>query len=313
MPFDISPNNRVLYMLSNKNYRVAIGLVRCGIRIFPAKPERKPDGSWNKPPCITDWCSNATTDPNQIRDWWQCFPEAIPAMPCDEFVVVDADRHLGGADGVAALHNLIREHGEWPDHFVVTTPNNGQHHYFCQSDPPLGNSVGVLPPGIDVRGIGGYVIGPGAILPDDTSWQSIHSGSSAPEWPLLPRWLDVLIRANKPCKAVVPHIGPIASRPLSGREERYAIAALAGVAQEISAAPLGKRNTILNAAAYRMGRMVSAGWIDRNTVENELRLAAHALANDDGIKSVVQTIESGLDAGCSDPHPPLANRKRGWK
>jgi hypothetical protein len=91
------------------------------------------------------------------------------------------------------------------------------------------------------------------------------------------------------------------------------MAALAGVAQEISTAPLGKRNTILNSAAYRMGRMVGAGWIDRNTVENELRIAAHALANDDGIKSVMTTIASGLDAGCSDPHPPLANRKRGWK
>jgi hypothetical protein len=59
--------------------------------------------------------------------------------------------------------------------------------------------------------------------------------------------------------------------------------------------------------------MVGAGWIDRNIVENELRLAAFALASDDGDESVLKTIKSGLDAGYDNPCPPLANRKRGWK
>jgi len=139
MPLDVSHNHEA-YDVIQKNLIAGLRLADSGIRIFPAKPERKPDGSWNKPPCITDWRSNATTDPNQIRDWWQCWPDAIPAMPCDEFVVVDADRHLGGADGVAALHNLVREHGEWPDHPRVVTPSNGEHHYFRQLDPPSGNA-----------------------------------------------------------------------------------------------------------------------------------------------------------------------------
>ena len=163
-----------------------------------------------------------------------------------------------------------------------------------------------------MRGIGGYVIAPGATRPDNRSWQPIPSESGAPEWPTLPAWLQRLTCGHNQ-RSISSPISSIISRKPSSREERYALAALAGVAQEISAAPLGKRNTILNATAYRLGRMVGAGWIDRNTVENELRLAAHALANDDGIKSVMTTIASGLAAGCSDPHPPLANRKRGWK
>ena len=163
-----------------------------------------------------------------------------------------------------------------------------------------------------MRGIGGYVIAPGATRPDNRSWQPIPSESGAPEWPTLPAWLQRLTCGHNQ-RSISSPISSIISRKPSSREERYALAALAGVAQEISAAPLGKRKTILNATAYRLGRMVGAGWIDRNTVENELRLAALALAHDDGAESVLKPIKSGLDAGCSDPHPPIGNRKRGWQ
>jgi hypothetical protein len=227
--------------------------------------------------------------------------------------VVDADRHVDGANGVTALHELIRKNADWPEHPEVTTPSGGQHDYFAQPDPPLGNGSGSLPPGIDVRGIGGYVIGPGAILPDGTSWQPIQSGCHAPEWPVPPEWLLQLIRGVTHRPTASPHSSLSINRKPSGREERYAMSALIGVAQEISAAPLGKRNTILNAASYRMGRMVGAGWIDRNTVESQLRLAAFALAHDDGAESVLKTIKSGLNAGQGNPCPPLPSRRRARK
>jgi hypothetical protein len=299
-------------MLSNKNLNAALRLAGCGTRIFPAKPVLKDSGDWNKPPYITGWQSNSTTDPQQIREWWRQWPNAIPALPCDSFFVLDVDRHVGGNDGVAALHDLINANGGLPDHPIVGTPSRGEHHYFRQPDSPLGNGAASLPPGIDVRGIGGYVIGPGATLPNGKSWRPIRAGSGTPEWPLPPEWLLRLIRDESQRPTVSRSHSSIIREP-SSREERYAITALAGVAEEIRTAPVGRRNTVLNATAYRLGRMVSAGWIDRLTVENELRLAAFALANDDGAASVLKTIASGLNDGCCNPHPPLANRKRGWK
>ena len=43
---------------------------------------------------------------------------------------------------------------------VVKTPNGGLHVYFKQPNgEALGNGRGSLPPGIDVRGAGGFVVG----------------------------------------------------------------------------------------------------------------------------------------------------------
>ena len=60
----------------------------------------------------------------------------------------------------------------------------------------------------------------------------------------------------------------------------------------------------------RMGHMVGAGWIDRPTVEGRLFKAAQAcgLVKDDGQRSVLATIKSGLDAGEKEPHAPLSDR-----
>ena len=42
---------------------------------------------------------------------------------------------------------------------------NGRHLYFDTNGLLIGNSVGKLGPGIDVRGDGGYVVGAGSVHP----------------------------------------------------------------------------------------------------------------------------------------------------
>jgi hypothetical protein len=255
----------------------------------------------------------ATTDPGQISRWWGQFPEAIPAICCSDFVVIDADRHPGGQDGVAALAALAKQHGDWPDHPVALTPSIGEHHYFGQTHPPLGNRTGELPDGIDVRGIGGFVIGPGALLPDGFGWRMAPAHST--DLPQLPPWLERMLRAE-----VIPvhdhdngNGNGNGSSSVSQREERYAKAALEAGVDEIRTAPNGKRNTVLNSVAFRLGRMIARGWIDRNKVENCLLHAAFQLKNEDGLTAVLATIKSGLDAGLRKPHPDLVNRNWGGK
>jgi AAA domain len=61
-----------------------------------------------------------------------------------------------------------------------------------------------------------------------------------------------------------------------------------------------------------MGHMVAAGWIGRATVEGRLFNAAATcgLVKDDGQRSVLATIKSGLDAGEKEPHTSLPNREQ---
>lgn len=297
---------------STSNLTVATSLAKVGLRVFPARAFRGATSDhWKKRPCVIHWQNVATSDPDQIDHWWKEFPDAIPAICCGP-IVIDADRRAGGPDGVAALMSLVANHGEWPEHPVTFTPGGGEHHYFAQPTPPLGNRTGQLPDGIDVRGLGGFIIAPGAKLPDGSGWGSAGSLGlteflSKPEGlPNLPSWLERLIRTNR-----IPQVNsPIASGlPVGLREQNYAATTLEDGAGEIQAAPAGKRNTVLNSIAYRLGRMVGRGWIDQGIVAVRLLSAAANLAKDDGEAAVRATISSGLRAGCRNPHPGLPERK----
>ena len=261
------------------------------------------------------WQSVATTDPVQIADWWVEIPDAIPAFCCDRLVVIDADRH-GGPDGVIALAALVNEYIHWPDHTTVLTPSGGEHHYFGQPSPPLGNRTGKLPKGIDVRGVGGFAIGLEAVLPDGSGYQldpsSLKAGTKWVEaHPPLPEWLGTIIRTD-PIETIGLHQCS-KSTIISHREEGYAEAALRAGVADVQNAARGQRNSVLNSVAYHLGRMVGAGWIDLNRVEFNLMIAARGLEHDDGRASVIKTIKSGLDAGSRRPHPALRDRKRGTK
>jgi hypothetical protein len=92
------------------------------------------------------------------------------------------------------------------------------------------------------------------------------------------------------------------------RQSSYANAALAGSASELAA--MGKdtgRNDALNAISYRLGRMITRGWIERSHVEAELFKACtiNGLVREDGAKSVRKTMASGIGDGLTVPHDDL--------
>lgn len=297
------------------NLGAALSCAAAGARVFPAKAiYNRAVQRWNKPPAIIDWRSNATTDSRTIEEWWQRHPDAIPAICCDEVVVVDADRHHCGGDGVAALYALAVLNGGLSDHPVVLTPGDGEHHYFAQPNPPLGNRTGNLPLNIDIRGVGGFVIAPGAVL-HGKRWRMVRN--FCPDLPPLPQWLEGLIRADR--DDVVDqgrYVGETPDGPVNAvtdRERRYAAAALAACCDEVMAAPVGQRNITLNNVAYRMGRMTARGWTDRPEVEACLHRSAFRLEREDGRASVMGTIKSGIDAGYRNPHLDLVDRNGGGR
>src|SRR5262249_46256638 len=122
------------------------------------------------------WQDKSSTDPEQIRNWWREHPAALPAIVVGRagLVTIDCDRHPGGSDGIKAFNQLLRTNGSRLDNVPMTkTARGGAHLFFKQPyGEPLGNGRGDLPDGIDVRGLGGFVIGPGASLPDGRRWES---------------------------------------------------------------------------------------------------------------------------------------------
>ena len=101
-------------------------------------------------------------DPEVIRCVAHCYPEANLAVATGEasgVVVLDIDCKKG-KNGEADLAALEREHGALPSTVESITPSGGRHLWFKHPGHPVPSSQGSLAPGIDIRGDGGYVLGP---------------------------------------------------------------------------------------------------------------------------------------------------------
>lgn len=121
-----------------------------GLLVFPCK-------AGQKVPCwfageFEHGLHDATTSPNLINTWWRRWPEANIGLPTGhQFDVLDID----GPKGHQSLA-ILRGRGllDDPTVGVASTPH-GTHLYY----PPSGDgNTTALAPGIDYRGIGGYVL-----------------------------------------------------------------------------------------------------------------------------------------------------------
>ncbi|MGA5895023.1 bifunctional DNA primase/polymerase [Streptomyces venetus] len=111
---------------------------------------------------------DASSDPDRIRELFAAAPWATGygiacGLPPHHLIGVDLDVKTG-TDASAALRELALRHlFTIPPTVVVVTPSGGRHLWL--SGPPevvVPNSAGRLAPGIDIRGAGGYLVGPGS-------------------------------------------------------------------------------------------------------------------------------------------------------
>lgn len=131
----------------------ALRLAAAGFRVFPLLVG-------DKRPAIDAWPARATIDEARIRKWWAKADYNIGVAGGQGLVILDYDMKPGqrGAESLArhtALDCLPRT-------LTVRTPN-GLHFYF-RSTVPIRNTVSDLAPHVDIRGEGGYVVGPGSVV-----------------------------------------------------------------------------------------------------------------------------------------------------
>jgi Bifunctional DNA primase/polymerase, N-terminal/Primase C terminal 2 (PriCT-2)/Family of unknown function (DUF5906) len=196
---------RPLGEIQAANSAVALQLAEARISIFPARVVWDGrSGKWQKQPLVKRWQKAATTDRTQIRAWFERFPDAVPGIELGraKLIVIDADRH-GGPDGVAALDALAKEHGGLPNCPVTSTAGGGIHRIFRQPDgKTFGNRRGALPAGIDVRGVGGWIVAPGSVRPDGAMWSAaegtppLAEAYQAGTIPIVPDWITGLIQGK---------------------------------------------------------------------------------------------------------------------
>src|SRR5262249_25571806 len=132
----------------------ALKYARHGTPIFPLNPV-------DKSPLCTHGFHDATANEKQVRRWWWRWPNAMIGMPTGRRTriwVLDVDYDLSVPPPEMALLRAI--YGPLPDTAMSMTPRGGMHFYFRWDGANIHNSVSKLAPGVDVRGIGGYVCVP---------------------------------------------------------------------------------------------------------------------------------------------------------
>lgn len=300
---------------------VALMHAQAGIHVFPCK--------FDKTPHTFNGFKDATTDQATIRQWWNCYPNALVGIACaaSRIIVFDCDVK-DGRNGVNDFMEIARQHGFDISRCPSTvTPSNGAH--CCFALPPgveHGNGTGDLPKGIDVR-CAGYVIAAGCELPDGRRYSLMQDTPDLPtayhagRVPFLPAALHARLTAPKPkdgppgsARAAVVPPDPAAPMPAysvsTTRQRNYATAALCQTHADLaSRAPQTGRNQALNDAALAMGEMVAAGWIERAEVERALLDACqrNGYLDKDGGHKALATLRSGLTAGMAHPRAPLAD------
>lgn len=142
----------------------ALWCARKGFRVFPIKPG-------DRTPAHKGWQEEATTDEAQIRRTWNGTDYNIGVATGGGLAVIDIDIKDGkrGEETFAGLRLP-------DDTFVVRTPSGGRHLYF-RVPQDVRNSVQALGPGVDVRGAGGYVVGPGSVI-GGKAYQPIAVGAA---------------------------------------------------------------------------------------------------------------------------------------
>lgn len=263
-------------------------------------------------------------------------------------VVIDCDRHDESTDGVRNFHDLCDEHGFDPEStFTVSTPSGGRHYYFSRKgvdeDVRISNSRGRLPDGVDVRGSGGQVVGPGSRT-SDGEYRIIGEATQAIR---IPDWLlDVLLDKDADRDhsmatslldeqaSAVPYnenedeeeIGQSALEKTSADRientkgqtsdvsvidwynDPYVLKVLDNAVNAVSRAPKGRRNEELNAKSYSCGK---AG-VPEDLVLSDLADAAVGAGL--SMRESIKTIRSGWSSGRKEFDPyRIAQARQEWK
>lgn len=114
--------------------------------------------------------NSASNHQDLIRHWFTTAPVANIGLVTGGAIVLDVDPRHGGDESLRALE---ADHGPLPETCRSITGSGGEHIFF---KPPAGveirNSAGDLAPGLDIRGVGGYIVAP----------SSLHASGRTYEW-----------------------------------------------------------------------------------------------------------------------------------
>lgn len=276
---------------------VAYACSRLGFRVFPL---RRDLGT----PAFTGWPEAATTDTAQIRAWWSgnysTCGVGIATGPESKLWVLDID--VKDADGFTSLREMCARNNCGTEPFtntmVVRTPSGGAHVYFrwdesCDTEGGIRNSAKALAPGLDVRGIRGYVRAPGI-----GAYTIVErAGARALALASAPDWLVPLCKKRRSASADSMTNADVRAR-MSDRGMKWARFEAGEAVRRLRRSGPGTRNDALNRAAYRLGTLAALYGEPSEAAARAWCLEAlYEVGANDSAEQQMRTFTSGWEAG----------------
>ncbi len=318
----------------------ALQYARRGWKVFPCRERDEtltvrgaPKLYKAKSPYTGNGLKDATTREDQIRAWWQRWPNAMIGLPAGDngLLVLDFDPRLDPVTGEVFTLKALKAETEaqigcaLPVSLAAMTQSEGVHLVLRQprEGEPIRNR-GNLPRHVDVRGQGGYIVAPPSVLyREDGSegryrWIEGRQDTDPAEPP--EALLQVLRERGRrsPAKGAGGGTPPTASpsppsstggAPLpdpSDRVRNYARSALDGECAELAVTPIGGgqwngRNNGIYHAALKMGGFVAAGAIGADEVRAAIRRVIDGMPENNDPDGAYRTMENGLRDGQEKP------------
>lgn len=244
-----------------------------------------------KAPFRKAWQQEPPPDLDTVKKWAAEGNVALRTGAGSNLFVIDDDSEDGAASRALNL----------PVTVTAITGSGKRHLYFRAPAVMPKNSVKTLAPNLDTRSEGGAIVAVGSIHPDTGKayeWAPGHSPDEVPLAELPPELLARLAQVKEP-KPTKKRVVIERGSPEFACAREFALETMRGRMEQVAAAPEGQRNTLLNTAAFVLGRIVGSGALERAEVFEALRGAAEGAGLPRG--EVEATVRSGLDAGERDP------------
>ena len=267
-------------------------LTALGLHLFPVDnpavpgcvgrhaPDRPCNGDRGKHPVPRSWARESTNDPARLARMFGRGPRNV-GVDCGRSRLLVLDE-----DAPGELERLcLTQRRELPETLTVST-GKGTHVYYRQpAAAPFTNAVGGLRDyRVDVRGRGGYVIGPGSLHQNGRTYAVVSAAPIAP----VPGWIAELLQPppREPRRAVAPD-------HFAGSRQ-----ALTGVLRVVLNAQPGNRNSRLYWASARLFEKVRAGALSDRSAEALLLDAARAIHLPEGeARGTVASARRGVLGG----------------
>jgi hypothetical protein len=252
--------------------------------------------------------TQASTDPDQVRDWWTQQPYANIGIRTGEVVdLLDID----STDGLTAFGALVQRVG-MPAHLGVARSGRdgaGMHYYVGPGGMRALAGGKTAPAGIDVKGRGGYAVVPPSMHASGRRYEWVEGRNyfddgaliGDVDWPEFYRELEV--RPQRP---------PVAPRPVTelpaDAADAYGRAVLRRAIGLVQASTSGNRwQTLATEAIPLVARGIDGGCIDRDTGVRELSDAAAAVGLDQReVTRIGAVVDHMVAQGITHPIRPSA-------